>query len=62
MRLAGVDTPMGRQSFVGQVGREPTAADMPRMLPPEQIAAIILTMADPEMLAVTGTVVDTLAL
>jgi len=54
-----VDTPLGRGAFQDFQHRAPGPEDRARMLKAEDIAGIILNMADPEMRLASGTIVDT---
>lgn len=53
-----VDTPTGRKAFAEQIGREPGTEDVAAMLRPEQVAGVIVNLADPEMRFASSTVVD----
>jgi hypothetical protein len=50
---------MGRQSFIDQEHREPTAKDT-YIMKPEEAAGIILNMVDGEMVYASGSIVDTM--
>lgn len=60
IRPVYVDTPMGREAFLQQEGREPTDADGHCMLTVDEVAGIIRTMVDPETACASSTIVDTM--
>jgi NAD(P)-dependent dehydrogenase (short-subunit alcohol dehydrogenase family) len=60
IRPVYVDTPMGREAFLQQEGRQPAEADAGCMLTVDEVAGIIRTMVDPETACASSTIVDTL--
>lgn len=53
-----VDTPMGRQAFREFRQREPQTDDIAVMLTPEDVAKVVLRLADSEMWHATSSIID----
>jgi NAD(P)-dependent dehydrogenase (short-subunit alcohol dehydrogenase family) len=60
IRPVYVDTPMGREAFARQTGRQAGPEDAGIILQPAEVARIIVAMADPDTACASTTIVDTM--